>query len=254
MPDIKPIGLQLYSVREELAEDFEGTVRKIADMGYVGVEPYGGLPVDLNDAASLFKELDLQVPNSHVGFPDDEGKDAVLQLAEEFGLSRVAIAFLPPDLYDTIESIKGVCEQLNHANEFAKSNNLTLGYHNHWFEFKEIDGQSTLDLMLSELDDDIFLEVDTYWVQVGGRDILPVLEKIGNRAPLLHIKDGSLNREDAMLPVGDGKMPVAEIVAATSDTAEWHIVEIDRCDTDMLEAVQKSYTYLTTNGLSKGKK
>lgn len=254
MSQSKPLALQLYSVREALAEDFEGTIRKVADMGYKGVEPYGGLPSDLNDAAALFKELELEVPNSHVGFPDDANKDAVLKLAEAFGLSRVAVAFLPSDLFETIDSIKGVCAQLNQANEFAKSNNLTLGYHNHWWEFKEIDGQATLDIILSELDDDIFLEVDTYWVQVGGLDIIPMLNAVGGRAPLLHLKDGSLNKDDSMLAVGSGKMPVAEIVSSTADTAEWHIVELDRCETDMLEAVQKSYDYLTSNGLSQGKK
>lgn len=254
MPKIKPIGLQLYSVREALSEDFEGTIRQIADMGYAGVEPYGGLPSDLNDAAALFKELELEVMNSHVGFPEGEGEDALLKLAEAFELSRVAIAYLPTEMFETIDSIKGVCEKLNQANEFAKANNLTLGYHNHWWEFKQLDGQSTLDLMLAELDDDIFLEVDTYWVQVGGLDVVPFLEKVGDRASLLHIKDGSLNKDDSMLAVGDGKMPVPEIVKATGSTAEWHIVELDRCETDMLEAVQKSYSYLTSNGLSQGKK
>lgn len=254
MPDMKPIGLQLYSVREALAEGFENTVRKIADMGYVGVEPYGGLPANLNDAATLFKELDLEVFNSHIGFPDDENREPVLQIAEAFNLSRVAIAFLPPDMFESIDSIKGVCEQLNHANEFAKSNNLTLGYHNHWWEFKEIEGQGTLDVMLAELEDDIFLEVDTYWVQVGGLDVISVLEQVGNRAPLLHLKDGSLNKDDAMLAVGSGQMPVKEIVQATQETTEWYIVELDRSDTDMLEAVQASYTYLTSNGLAQGRK
>lgn len=254
MADMKPIGLQLYSVREQLSEDFEGTIRKIADMGYAGVEPYGGLPCDLDVAADLFKELDLDVPNSHVGFPDENTQESVLKIAEAFQLSRVAVAYLPAEMFETIDSIKGVCDKLNNANEFAKANGLTLGYHNHWWEFKELDGQSTLDLMLAELEDDIFLEVDTYWIQVGGLDIVPVLEKVGHRAPFLHLKDGSLNREDSMLAVGDGKMPIAEIVAATTATADWHIVELDRCDTDMLEAVQKSYTYLTTNGFSKGKK
>jgi len=254
MSDPKPIGLQLYSVRESLAEDFEGTIRQIADMGYVGVEPYGGLPTDLDTASALFKELGLQVFNSHVGFPEGEGEQAMLDIAQAFELSRVAIAFLPPEMFETIDGIKGVCAKLNQANQFAKANNLALGYHNHWWEFKTLDGQDTLELMLAELDDDIFLEIDTYWIQVGGLDSVEFVKKVGGRAPLLHIKDGSLDKDDSMLAVGDGKMPVPDIVNATAETTEWYIVELDRCETDMLEAVNKSYTYLTSNGLAQGKK
>jgi sugar phosphate isomerase/epimerase len=254
MPEIKPIGLQLYSVREALAEDFEGTIRRVAEMGYIGVEPYGGLPTDLNVAATLFNDLGLQVFNSHVGVPEGDGKEALLKIAEAFDLSQVAIAYIPPEQFETIDDIKRTCEQLNQANEFAKSNNLTLGYHNHWWEFKTLNGHSTLELMLSELEQDITLEVDTYWVQAGGMDVLSMLEIVGHRAPLLHIKDGSLNTDDSMLAVGDGKMPVADIIQSTASTAEWYIVELDRCDTDMLEAVEKSYQYLTSNGFAQGKK
>lgn len=254
MPEIKPIGLQLYSVRDALAKDFEGTVRRVAEMGYVGVEPYGGLPIDLGDAATLFNELDLQVFNSHVGVPEGDGKEALLKIAEAFDLSQVAVAYIPAEQFETIDAIKRTCEQLNQANEFAKSNNLTLGYHNHWWEFKELDGQSTLELMLSELEHDIFLEVDTYWVQAGGLDIVSMLERVGSRAPLIHLKDGSLNKDDSMLAVGDGKMPVADIIQVTASTAEWYIVELDRCETDMLEAVEKSYQYLISNGYAQGKK
>lgn len=254
MAEIKPIGLQLYSLREELEKDFEGTIRKVADMGYIGVEPWGGMPTDLNDAAKLFEELELQVFNSHVGFPEGDGEQAMLNVAQAFGLSRVAIAFLPPDMFETIESIKGVCAKINQANAFAKANNLTLGYHNHWWEFKTLEGQDTLDLMLTELDDDIYLEIDTYWVEVGGLDTLEFVKKVGSRAPLIHIKDGPLNREDPMTALGDGKMPIPALVEACADTAEWLIVEIDRTAGDMVEAVANSYTYLTSNGLAKGKK
>lgn len=252
MSDLKPIGLQLYSVREALAEDFEGTIRQVAEIGYVGVEPYGGLPTDLIDAAALFDELGLQVFNSHVGMPEGEGKDSLLKIAEAFNLSQVAIAYLPPEKFETIDAINRSCEQLNQANEFAKSNGLKLGYHNHWWEFKDLDGQSTLDLILDELESDIFLEVDTYWVQAGGMDVVSMLKTVGNRAHLLHIKDGSLDPQDSMLAVGDGKMPVPAIIEATESTAEWYIVELDRCKTDMLTAVEKSYQYLTSNGFAQG--
>lgn len=254
MSETKPIALQLYTVRESLAQDFEGTIRQVAEMGYIGVEPYSGMPARLSHAASLFRELDLEVFNSHVAFPDDANRDALLEIAEAFDLSRVTVSFLPPTEFETLDAIKRVCERLNGAGEFAQANHLALGYHNHWWEYKQLENRATLDLMLDELDDEVFLQIDTYWVQVGGLDVVEVVKQAGERAPLIHLKDGSTNKDDAMLAVGAGKMPIAAIVEATAATADWYIVELDRCDTDMIEAVQDSYSYLTSNGLARGKK
>ena len=254
MSKLNPVALQLYSLRESLAHDFEGMVRQVADMGYVGVEPFGGMPGGLENSAALFRELDLEVCNSHVPFPDDENKDAVLAIAEAYGLKSVCIAYLPATEFETLDDIKRTCENINRAGEFARANGLSLGYHNHWWEYKQLNGTATLDLIMSELDDNVFLQIDTYWAQVGGLDAVEVVKQVGARAPLLHLKDGPIDPDGDMTAVGGGKMDVPGIVAATADTAEWHIVELDRCATDMLQAVHDSYTYLTTNGLSRGKK
>ena len=253
MSNMKPVALQLYSLRDALAKDFEGIVRSVAAMGYVGVEPYGGMPGGLRATAALYQELELEVCNSHVPFPDEENLDSALAVAEAYGLSRVAVAYLPETEFATLDAVKRVCERLNRASETLQANKVQLGYHNHWWEYKELDGQATLDVMLSELDDDVFLEIDTYWAQVGGLDAVEVVKQAGARAPLIHLKDGSLRLEDNMTAVGAGKMCVPEIVAAAAETAEWHIVEIDRCDGDMLQAVHDSYRYLTSNGLIRGK-
>ncbi|MCY4019736.1 MAG: sugar phosphate isomerase/epimerase [Chloroflexi bacterium] len=253
MSNVKPVALQLYSLRDALQEDFEGIVRSVAAMGYVGVEPYSGMPGGLGVAADLFEELQLEVCNSHVPFPEGANLESALAEAEAFDLSRVAVAYLPESEFATVDAVKRVCERLNRASESMQASKVTLGYHNHWWEFKELEGQATLEVMLRELDDDVFLEIDTYWAQVGGLDAVEVVKQAGGRAPLIHLKDGSLSLEDNMTAVGAGKMSVPEIVAATEATAEWHIVEIDRCDGDMLQAVQDSYKYLTSNDLVRGK-
>ncbi len=254
MSEPKPIALQLYTVRELLDEDFEGTVRRVADMGYVGVEPYGGMPCELAEAAALFRELDLQTFNSHIPFPDDANKDAVLEIAEAFDLTDVAIAYLPPAEFETIDAIKRTCERLNRVGELARANNLQLHYHNHWWEFKRINGTATLDVMLAELDEGLCLQIDTYWAQAGGEDAVEVVKCAGARAPLIHLKDGSLDVDGDMAAVGHGKMNVPAIVDASAATADWYIVEQDRSNDHRLNAVQDSYTYLTSNGLARGKK
>jgi len=254
MSEPKPIALQLFTVRELLEEDFEGTVRRVADMGYVGVEPYGGMPCELSEAATLFRELDLQTFNSHVPFPDDANKGAVLEIAEAFDLTDVTIAYLPPADFETIDAIKRTCERLNRAGELARANNLQLHYHNHWWEYKRINGKATLDVMLEELDERLCLQIDTYWAQVGGEDAVEVLKRVGARAPLIHLKDGTLDVDGDMAAVGHGKMDVPAIVDATAATADWYIVEQDRSTDHRLQAVRDSYDYLTSNGLARGKK
>ncbi|MCY3781719.1 MAG: sugar phosphate isomerase/epimerase [Chloroflexi bacterium] len=254
MSELKPIALQLYTVREMLDQDFEGTVRRVADMGYIGVEPYSGMPCELSEAADLFRELELRTFNSHVPFPDEAATDAVLAIAAAFDLRNVAIAFLPPDDFATIDAIKRTCERLNQAGELARAHNLQLHYHNHWWEFKRINGAATLDVMLEELDESVCLQIDTYWAQVGGEDAVEVLKQVGARAPLIHLKDGWLDKDGDMAAVGHGKMDVPAIVDASAETASWYIVEQDRSNNDRLQAVQDSYTYLTSKSLARGKK
>ena len=254
MTDPKPIAVQLYSLRESLASDFESVVRSVADIGYVGVEPFGGMPGGLNATAELFRELELEVCSSHIPFPDDANKDAVLEIAEAYGLGRVCIAYLPPENFESADAIKRACEKLNQAAEFASANGLQLGYHNHWWEYKQLNGRASLDVMLDELDASVFLQIDTYWVQVGGLDAVELVKRVGGRAPLIHLKDGPLDTDGDMTAIGGGKMDVPGIIQASAATADWHIVELDRCATDMLGALRESYSYLTGNGFVRGKK
>ena len=253
MSNVKPLAVQLYSAREEIARDFEGTLRQIAAMGYLGIEPYGGMPGALADQAALFRELELIVCCSHIAFPDADSKDGILEMAEAFDMSRVAIAFIPPDEFASIDAVKATCGRLNEAGAWARGNGLSLAYHNHWWEYKLIDGVSTLDLMLDELADDVTLEIDTYWVQAGGMEAVDALKTAGARSPLIHLKDGGLDPEGDMTAVGGGKMDMPAVVGVSQATTDWYIVEIDRCAGDMLEAIAESYRYLTGAGLSRGK-
>jgi sugar phosphate isomerase/epimerase len=104
------------------------------------------------------------------------------------------------------------------------------------------------------LDPAVFFQVDTYWVNTGGGDSVEVLEKLEDRAPLVHIKDGPCDPQADMQAIGEGKMDFPPIVEASKGTAEWLIVELDRCATDMIEAVEKSYSYLVGEELARGAK
>ncbi|MBN1562704.1 MAG: sugar phosphate isomerase/epimerase [Anaerolineae bacterium] len=247
-----PIAVQLYSLREDLAQDFAGTVRRVAALGYAGVEPFGN-PDNLAEAAALYKELGLTVPSAHMAIPLGDNQDRTLEIAAAYGLKRVILPGL--DRWETVDAVKLSCERYNEAYAFCAAHGLAFGVHNHWWEFLPLDeaGTAGFDILIEELDPHIFFEVDTYWVQVGGRDPVKTVADLGARAPLLHIKDGPANREEAMVAVGDGVLDVPAIIQAGGDHTEWLVVELDRCDTDMAAAVAQSYTYLVEHGLGRGK-
>lgn len=250
-----PIAVQIYSVRELLDDDFAGVLENIAKMGYIGVEPFG---LDLEKAksqAKVFADLGLEVPSMHDGFALGENQTQVLDIMETLGTTRVYPS-RGPDQFETVDSIKKVCEDLNTAAALAAQRGLFVGYHNHWWEYLLVEdsGKTGHEIMLEELDPSVQFQIDTYWVKVAGHDPAQVVKDLGSRTPTLHIKDGPANQEDPMVAVGDGVMDVPAIIAAGEGATEWLIVELDRCATDMVQAVQKSYSYLTGEGLARGNK
>ena len=247
-----PIALQLYSIREELNNDFETGVRKIADMGYIGVEPAGFPGTNLEDAAKLFKELELEIPSVHTDMPIGESKQQTLDMMHTLG-SKCIVSSFGPENYLTIDLIKKSCEKFNEASAVAIENGMAFAYHNHWWEFLSIKNRPVYKIMLDYLAPEVLFELDTYWVKTAGLNPAAVLRELGKRVPLLHIKDGPCKKDESMTAVGDGIMDFNSIIEAGKTVVEWMIVELDSCDTDMMEAVEKSYAYLTSNKLAHGK-
>lgn len=249
-----PLAVQLYTVRDAANEDYEAAIRKIAAMGYAGVEPAGFPGTTPQKAADLFSELGLQVCGAHSPLPLGDSKNEVLETMAALGTKRLICPALMRDKFDTIAGIKEVCATLNEAAAVCNENGLELVYHNHWWEYATVEGQAGNEVMLANLDPSITFEVDTYWVQVAGVDPLQTIQSLGSRAPLLHIKDGPATQDGDMTAVGSGVMDIQAVIEAGKPHAAWLVVELDRCATDMMEAVAQSYTYLTSNGLAKGNK
>src|SRR5690606_27976432 len=116
--------------------------------------------------------------------------------------------------------------------------------HNHWWEFEPVDGQLPYRRMLQTLDPGVSFQVDVYWVQAAGLDPLSVLQELGTRGETLDMKDGSTVKDEPMTALGRGVVDVRGIAMATTPTAAWWIVELDRCATDMFTAVGDSLSYL----------
>jgi sugar phosphate isomerase/epimerase len=247
-----PIALQLYTVRKALAEDFTGVVRRIADIGYAGVEPILDLPgTTLPEAARLFEELDLRVCSGHAPLPLGENVNRVLDYCATMGIQRV---FPSTDRrkFGSLDEVRQVCDQFNAGQAVAVEHGITVGVHNHWWEFQEVDGRTAFEVMLEYLDPAILFQIDTYWVQTAGFDPAEIVKGIGARAPLLHIKDGPAVKGVPMVAVGDGVMDFHAIIQAAGEHAEWLVVELDDCATDMMTAVAESFDYLVREKLGHG--
>lgn len=241
---VEKIALQLYSVRELAANDYEGVVRKVAAMGYHGVETAGFPGSSPEKAAKLFKELGLIVSSAHVPLPLGDNRQMVLETMEALGKPALVCTEIRPYDVTSMETIRNLCDRLNEGYEVAKSNGLDYGIHNHWWEFDFVEGQLAHNIMRELLNPGIFFELDTYWIKVGGSDPVQLIRELGDRVPMLHIKDGPATKDAPMTAVGDGVMDIQSIVSAAMPDS-WKIVEMDRCDGDVLEASQKSFTYLS---------
>ncbi|HEX3811349.1 MAG TPA: sugar phosphate isomerase/epimerase [Mycobacteriales bacterium] len=228
--------------------DPRAVVTRIAEIGYGAVEPYDVL-TDPTGFRALTDELGLRVSSAHAPVLGDQA-DAVLDAANTLGTDTVIVPHLDPARWADADGIASIAADLNAAAAKAASRGIRIGYHNHWFELEaKVDGKHGLEVLAEQLDPTVVLEVDTYWAQVGGADVPALLKRLGDRVRYLHVKDGpATNKDDAMTAVGGGVMPVGEILAA-NPAVEWHVVELDRCDTDMVQALADSYTYLTTAGV-----
>ncbi len=245
------LSIQLYTVRDLIAQrGFAPVVRDIAAIGYAAVETAGFPGTDAAAAATLFRELGLQSVSGHFPMPVGAQKNKVLDEARTIG-ARYVISGKGPDDFKTLDRIKQSCAEFNEAGANAAAAGLTLAIHNHWWEFQMLDGRRVYEYMLEYLQPNVLFEVDVYWVQTGGDNPAEVVRRLGRRAPLLHIKDGPCVTGQPMTAVGDGRVDFGAI-AKTSQADVW-VVELDECATDMMEAVRRSYRYLTGHGFAAGK-
>ena len=246
------IALQLYTLREAFTQDFAGTLARIAAIGYKNVEsaffPEG---LTVAEGARLIQAAGLTVMAAHCELPLDEQTTPVLDQMTELNCQRMIWHGWPQDPeYSSLDGIKRLAQRYNQANAVATSNGYQFGLHNHWWEMEPVQGLYPYQILLQELDPSIFFEVDTYWAKTAGLDPVQLVTELGARAPLLHIKDGPAVKGQPMVAAGEGTQNIPAIVQAANGNAEWLIVELDACATDMFTAVEKSFQYLVNNGLA----
>jgi sugar phosphate isomerase/epimerase len=236
------LSVQLYTVREALAEDFEGTLGKLASFGFTQVEPFAFV----NFADQLRSGLSnngLTAPTAHVHLVGEDHA-AICELAAELGIQTIIEPYVDPTRWQAEADINEVASELNEVATKAADYGLRVGYHNHHFELEsKIAGVHALEVLVDRLDPEVVLEVDTYWAYAGGADVPALLTRLGDRVVALHIKDGDGTLDTSkQVPVGSGVVPVWDIIAAAPEALR--VVELDDSETDLLEAVRASREFL----------
>jgi len=249
---MKPLSIQLYSVRDAAAKDFPGVLKKVAAIGYKGVEFAGLHGFKPADIRKVLDGAGLVASSSHTALPTKDNLQELIDTAGTLGYKFI-ITGKGPDDYKTLDGIRKGAAEFQAAAQLLKGTGLSLGYHNHWWEMDRVEGRLGLDWFL-ELAPDVFSQVDVYWAtNFGAVDAAWFIREHKKRIPILHLKDGCLTPRHPHTAVGQGRVKMAPIVkAADAKVLQWLVVELDECATDMMRAVEDSYTYLTGAGLAVG--
>jgi sugar phosphate isomerase/epimerase len=246
------IGLQLYTLREETAKDFIGTLKKVAEIGYEGVEfaGYGGLKAD--HLAELLKELNLKAIASHVSIAQLTDH---LETEIDFNLaigSRYLICPYIEEEERTESKWLALFTQLEQIGRRCAERGIGFAYHNHDFELQQnVNEKLVLDAMMSAVPKDaLLMELDACWVHHAGYVPSDYIAEYAGRLPLLHLKDMRKlpNGEALTVELGQGEIDLHAIIDASAQAGvEWLIVEQDKCSNPPLESIQESWNWVTKN-------
>jgi sugar phosphate isomerase/epimerase len=253
-----PLAVQLYSLREEAQQDFPMVLKKVAAMGYKGVEFAGLYGHDPAEVARMVADLGMVCASAHMAVATPENINQIVDEAKALGIEYLCSGG-GPDNFKDMDSIQEISARFATSAELLAEHGIRFGIHNHWWEFDhQVDGRCPHDIMM-ELSGDAFAQVDVCWAAFGGDDPVRVIESNTGRVDLLHIKDSMLDKNDQGRPasphvaVGTGKVDIPGCVAAGEMAgSQWLIVELDSCATAMDQAVAQSALYMIQNGLADG--
>jgi len=232
------LSVQTYSVRDDLGARTAETFGRLRALGFQNVEPHD----ILTDTAGLARELEtagLRAPTAHASVLR-HGASAVVDAARRLGIGTVFVPWADPKVFRSREGIRALAEEINAAARLAGDHGVSLGYHNHEFEFQtQIDGVAAWEILVDEFDDDVVVELDTYWASVGGADVFELIPRRSTRIRALHVNDEPPEPDDPPtlgVPVV-GRLD--EVVAVASGHVELIVVEIV-VDGDVFPALERN--------------
>ena len=241
------VALQLYTVRDQTAKDYVGTLREVAKMGYPGVEIAGGHSFSAAELRRVLDDLGLKVAGSHIGIEKlEEDIDREIEYNLAIGNRDLVCPYLPEPRRRDAAGYRATAATLSALGAKCRQRGARLSYHNHSFEFVRFDGEYGLDILLGSADPAaVNWEADVYWLQHGGVSPADYLRRYSGRIPLVHLKDMLGDATRAFAEVGEGIVDFRSVFAAgEASGAEWYIVEQDICRRPSLESAKLSLEHL----------
>jgi len=256
---IKKVGVQLYTVRDLMKNDFEGTIAKVAEVGYKEVEFAGYFGRTADQVRAVLEKNGLKAPSTHVQYDElDDKFPSVIDFSKAIGLEYIICPWIPEELRKSPDIWKQASEKFNKAGEQAKAAGMQFGYHNHWFEFLPTDGKLPYDELLKLCDPNLVkMEMDLCWITAAGSDPLKYFNEYPGRFPLVHVKDlktkpkvttgGAQNFGDTvdLTEVGSGTIDWKRIFAQSDKAGIKHYVVEHDHPKQPIESITKSYAYLS---------
>ncbi len=258
----KAIGIQLYTLKDVIGKDITGTIEKVAAAGFKEVETYnfnpksnfwGLKPVDFKN---LLNANGLTSPSGHFGFDDyltsgnlDELKPYI-EASNILGSKYLVAPWLGEHLRKNADGYKRVAEKLNIAGAYCAKSNLSVGYHNHGFEFKKFGDTTGYDIMLTETDSALVnFELDIYWAVFAGRNPLELFKKYPKRFKMVHVKDMSNTDRKQNTEIGNGVIDFKSIFkqASLADVEHFYLEQETNYQPNEFESIKTSCEYIKDN-------
>lgn len=241
-----PLGVQLYTLRDAMAESVERTLSRVAAIGYREVEFAGSFGRTPEQIRAALDDTGLRAPSAHMGVDAFDDWPATLEAAATMGHRWIVIPSLPPQMRATLDDWRRTAERFGRAAMAACSAGIRVAFHNHAVEARPLEGRIPLDVFLEETDPDLVgVQADIHWLVEGGVDPVTFLDRWPGRIPSLHLKDRTADGEMADVGAGAVDWP-AVLAAARRAGVQHHFVEHDR-PADPFASVRASFEYL--NGL-----
>jgi sugar phosphate isomerase/epimerase len=255
---IDKVGVQLYTVRDLMKDDFDGTIAKVAQIGYKEVEFAGYFGRTGAQVRAACDKNGLAAVSTHVQYDElDDKFPAVIETSKTIGMKYIVCPWIPEELRKSPDIWKQAAAKFNHCGEQSKKAGMQFAYHNHWFEFLPVNGKLPYDELLKECDANLVkMEMDLCWITAAGGDPLKYFNLYPGRFPLVHVKDlktlpkitagGAQNYGDTvdLTEVGSGVIDWKRIFAQSEKAGIKHyIVEHDH-PKQPFDSIAGSYDYL----------
>jgi sugar phosphate isomerase/epimerase len=262
----KKVGVQLYTIRNEITKDAKGSIKRVAELGFGEVENFGYNGKFFGMTAAEYKmllnDLGLTAPSGHYmygNFGNRQvpgtllyGWEKAVEDAKAIGQQYMVIAYLMPDERKSLDDYKKIAADLNKAGEICKKAGIQLGYHNHEFEFQEMSGQIPFDILTKETDSKLVtIELDLYWASFANQSPVDLFNKHKGRIALWHVKDMDKTPKRNFTEVGNGQIDFASIFKNAKASGMKHFfVEQDVCPGSPFDSISKSIGHIKSNLLN----